>query len=184
MLAAAVAVGACGGGDRGGKPAPRAGTGNPRMAAAFEALMQASIDGAEQARLRQAEAVIQARIDAAVDVPAVEPTRDTMIVVDLPAVANVLDVDRAPAVEIRFRRGVNDYPEALLDAQAEAAQRAVEHCAGDVDRSVSITLRIDARATPPAVHVAGAQGLDGCIERELRVLSDEGVFVAVLRVSP
>ena len=150
------------------RPAPATAP-DPRLAAMFEGVMQASVTAAKQAdelHLAAARRVIEERIAAADDLYVDLDDGGDDLVVDLPGVAGGVvggvvgtDVDQpARTIELRYQRGLRDYPADLVDAQAEAARRALGQClaadddlADDLDRigTVSLTVRIDHGHSPP-----------------------------------
>lgn len=164
--------------------------------------MRASVAAAEQAddlHAAAARRLIEERI-AATDDLYLDLDGPGDIVVDLPAasggvVGGVLGATADPAprtIELRYQRGLRDYPADLVDAQAQAVRHALEQClsadddlADELDRigTVSLTVRIDHGRSPPRLHVVGGHGLAPCLQAQITVLPADGVFVAVLRVS-
>lgn len=182
------------------RPAPAASP-DPRLVAVFADVMRASVAAAKRAdelHLEAARRVIEERIAASEDlVVDLDPPDD--IVVDLPGLGGgvvggvVGPVDQpARTIEVRYQRGLRDYPADLVDAQGEAVRHALGSClaadddlADDLARiaTVSLTVRIDHGRSPPTVQVVGGHGLESCLQAQITILPADGVFVAVLRIT-
>ena len=182
---------ACGGQDRAERPPPAARP-DPRLATMFEAVVRAGFAASDKARAEHVERQRAAAAAAVTrDPPPIEPP---YLDLDRRPPILISDADplpRARTVELRYQRGMRDYPSDLVDRQAEAARVAVERCLGDrddvaavVDRmgTVSMTVRIDHAQAPAEVRVVGGQGLETCVQRRVDVLPADGVFLAVLRI--
>ncbi len=198
-LSLVVVLAACGGDDRADRPPPSPRP-DPKLDAMFNVVVSAGLRAADKARLEHLERQRRYTIEFAVRPP--PPPGDIYLDLDRshPRIIGTLDdpalqvqlTRRDRVVELRYQRGMHDYPSDLVDRQAEVARVAVARClderddvAAAVDRigTVSMTVRIDHGQDPADVRVVGGHGIESCVQRRVQVLPADGVFLAVVRIT-
>lgn len=188
-LATVVLLAACSG-DAAPPPGPRpAPTPRPELTAMFDALARDAIQTALKAK--EMDRAASDPRDHLPPVFLIDEARADLTVHG----ARTFDIDLAHAgprvVELRYQRGMRDYPSDLVDPQAEAARRAIDDCLAEdddlaraIDRlgMLTMTVRIDHGRAPADVRLVGGHGLDGCVTRRMVILPADGVFLGVVRV--
>lgn len=184
---------ACGGHDRADRPPPSPRP-DPRLDAMFNVVVSAGLRASDKAKAEHLE-----RQRRPIEITLASPPEAT-VVLDGTRVIGTLDhptlqlqlTRRDRVVELRYQRGMRDYPSDLVDRQAELARLTIERClderddvAAVVDRigTASMTVRLDHGQDPPDVRVVGGHGIERCVQRRVQVLPADGVFLAVVRIT-
>lgn len=184
---------ACGGRDR-AEPPPPSPRPDPKLDAMFNIVVSAGLSASEKAKaehLERQRRPIEITLDAPPPAQILLDGSRVIGTLDQPALQVQL-TRRDRVVELRYQRGMRDYPSDLVDRQAEIARVAVERCLDErdgvataVDRigNVSMTVRIDHSRDPANVRVVGGHGIETCVQRRVHVLPADGVFLAVVRIT-
>ena len=184
---------ACGGQDRADRPPPSPRP-DPKLDAMFNIVVSAGLRASEKAKAEHLE-----RQRRPVYITLDDPPPGGVIVNGARVIGTLGDptlpaqlTRRDRVVELRYQRGMRDYPSDLVDRQAEIARVAVERCleerddvAAVIDRvaTVTMTVRIDHDEDPAEVRVVGGHGIETCVQRRVQVLPADGVFLAVVRIT-
>lgn len=184
---------ACGGRDPADRPPPSPRP-DPKLDAMFDAVVSAGLRASEKAKaehLERQRRPFYITLDAPPEADVILDGARVIGTLDHPTLQVQL-TRRERVVELRYQRGMRDYPSDLVDRQAEIARVAVERCLGErddvaavVDRiaTVTMTVRIDHDQDPAAVRVVGGHGIETCVQRRVEVLPADGIFLAVVRIT-
>jgi hypothetical protein len=188
VLGLAALLAACGGGDEAARPAPPSKP-DARLTALFELIARDAVVAAANAR--ETERMASDGRDHRPQVDSIDLRDADLTVLGSRDLHLDLSSTGPRVIELRYQRGMRDYPSDLVDPQAEAARRAIDDClAGDaalaaaLDRlgTVTMTVRIDHADDPATVRLVGGHGLDACVARRLVILPADGGFLGVVRV--